>query len=137
MQKEITSPRQYIDALPEDRRKAVTGLRNIFREHLPEGFSEVMSYGMISYVVPHSLYPAGYHVDPKQPLPFVSIASQKSHIAVYHMGMVAEEALQAWFRAAYSKQVKTKLDMGKSCIRFPKPEQIPFALFADLAARMT
>jgi len=137
MQKEIASPRQYIDSLPEDRKKAVTELRNIFRKNLPKGFSEAMSYGMISYVVPHSVYPAGYHVDPKQPLPFISIASQKSHIAVYHMGVVADEELLAWFTDAYSKVSKTKLDIGKSCIRFKKPEQIPYALLGELASRMT
>jgi hypothetical protein len=92
---------------------------------------------MIGYVVPHSIYPAGYHCDVKLPLPFMNLASQKGHIAVYHMGIYADSELLSWFQEEYSKKVKGKLDMGKSCIRFKKPEQIPFALFAELAKKMT
>jgi uncharacterized protein YdhG (YjbR/CyaY superfamily) len=127
----------YIEQLPEDRKAAMQELRKIFSENLPEGFQECMSYGMIGYVVPHSIYPAGYHCDVKLPLPFLNLASQKGHIAVYHMGIYADSELLSWFQEEYSKQVKGKLDMGKSCIRFKKPEQIPFALFAELAKKMT
>jgi hypothetical protein len=96
-----------------------------------------MSYGMIGYVVPHSIYPAGYHCDTKLPLPFLNLASQKSHIAVYHMGIYADPELLNWFQSAYAAEVKGKLDMGKSCIRFKKPELIPYGLFAELASKMS
>ena len=127
----------YIEQLPEDRKTAMQELRKIFSENLPEGFQECMSYGMIGYVVPHSIYPAGYHCDVKLPLPFLNLASQKSHIAVYHMGIYADSELLRWFQQEYSKQVKGKLDMGKSCIRFKKPELIPYNLFAELARKMS
>ncbi len=127
----------YIEQLPEDRKTAMQELRKIFSENLPEGFQECMSYGMIGYVVPHSIYPAGYHCDVKLPLPFLNLASQKSHIAVYHMGIYADSELLRWFQEEYSKQVKGKLDMGKSCIRFKKPELIPYNLFAELARKMS
>ena len=96
-----------------------------------------MSYGMIGYVVPHELYTKGYHCDPTLPLSFMSIASQKNFIAIYHMGIYADPKLLAWFTKAYAEQVTTKLDMGKSCIRFKKPEQIPFQLIGELAEKMT
>ena len=112
-------------------------LRAIVQAHLPKGFEETMSYGMIGYVVPHSLYAAGYHCDPKLPLPFLSIASQKNFIAVYHMGIYANPELHEWFVGEYPKHVKTKLDMGKSCIRFKKPELLPFSLIGELCEKMT
>lgn len=127
----------YIEQLPEDRRSAMQKLRKVFADNLPKGFEECISYGMIGYVVPQSIYPSGYHCDPKLPLPFINLASQKSHLAVYHMGIYADPELLNWFQLAYSKQVKGKLDMGKSCIRFKKPEQIPFDLFAELASKMS
>jgi hypothetical protein len=127
----------YIEGLPEDRKDAMQQLRKAFLDNLPQGFEECMSYGMIGYVVPQSIYPSGYHCDPKLPLPFLNIASQKSHIAVYHMGIYADAELFNWFQQEYPKYAKSKLDMGKSCIRFKKPEQIPFALFAELAKKMT
>jgi hypothetical protein len=96
-----------------------------------------MSYGMLGWVVPHKLYPAGYHCDPKTPLPFLSIASQKNFIAVYHMGVYANEKLLKWFVSEFPKHSKSKLDMGKSCIRFKKPEDIPMKLIAELASKMT
>ncbi|HNL71683.1 MAG TPA: DUF1801 domain-containing protein, partial [Leptospiraceae bacterium] len=100
-------------------------------------FEETISYGMISYVVPHSLYPEGYHTDPKQPLPFISLASQKNFIALYHMGIYADEKILHWFVTEYPKHSKTKLDMGKSCIRFKKIDQIPFDLIQELVKKMT
>jgi uncharacterized protein YdhG (YjbR/CyaY superfamily) len=127
----------YIEGLPEDRKDAMQQLRKAFLKNLPKGFEECMSYGMIGYVVPQNIYPAGYHCDPKLPLPFLNLASQKGHIAVYHMGIYADPALLNWFEEEYSKYAKGKLDMGKSCIRFKKPEQIPFELFAELAKKMT
>lgn len=137
MQYKADSPSAYIAMIPEDRRESMKKLRATIKKHLPKGFEETMSYGMVGYVVPHKLYPNGYHCDPKIPLPFMSIASQKNFIAVYHMGIYADPKLLAWFTKAYSERVSTKLDMGKSCIRFKKPEQIPFELIGELAGKMT
>lgn len=137
MKIEANSPEEYIAQLPEERRVAMSRLRALLREHLPVGFEETMSYGMIGYVVPHSLYPSGYHCTPELPLPFVSIASQKNFIALYHMGIYADPELLAWFQAEYAKVVPTKLDMGKSCVRFKRPERIPWVLLEDLAGKMT
>ncbi len=137
MTSKATTVADYINELPEDRKAAITQLRNIFSKKLPKGFQEQMSYGMIGYVVPHSIYPGGYHCDPKLPLPFMNIASQKNFIAVYHMGIYANPKLLQWFTDTYAKQAKGKLDMGKSCMRFKKPDQIPFDLFGELATKMT
>lgn len=137
MQSKAATPKEYIDSLPEDRKKPMSELRKVILKNLPKGFSEVMSYGMIGYVVPHSLYPHGYHCDPKQPLPFMCIASQKNFIAVYHMGVYANKVLLKWFTTEYAKQSKTKLDMGKSCIRFKKLDDIPFKLIGELASKIT
>ncbi|MGQ2983888.1 DUF1801 domain-containing protein [Flavobacterium sp.] len=128
---------EYIGSLSEDRKAPMQKLREVINKNLPEGFDERISYGMIGWVVPHSAYAPGYHCDPKLPLPFLSIASQKNFIAVYHMGMYASPELLNWFTAEYPKHVKTKLDMGKSCIRFKKPEAIPFELIGELASKMT
>lgn len=126
----------YIEALPADRQLAIQSLRTVIKKHLPKGFHEEISYGMIGYVVPHALYPAGYHCDPSLPLPFLSIASQKNFIAVYHMGIYADPVILNWFTEAYAAQVKGKLDMGKSCIRFKKMDQIPYSLIGELAGKM-
>ena len=127
----------YIDELPEDRKPIMQALREAILTNLPAGFQEVMQYGMLSYVVPHTIYPSGYHCTPKLPLPFLSLASQKNFIAVYHMGMYAENSLLHWFTAEYPKHCKTKLDMGKSCIRFKKMTDIPVDLIGELASKMT
>ncbi|MDF2382080.1 DUF1801 domain-containing protein [Nostoc ellipsosporum NOK] len=127
----------YIAALPVERQEAMTQLRNVISNNLPAGFQEVIAYKMPAWVVPHSYYPAGYHCDPKQPLPFISIASQKNFIALYHMGMYAVPELYQWFTEAYPNFSKTKLDMGKSCVRFKKPESIPFELIGQLMKKMT
>ncbi len=137
MQYNATTIEEYLAAIPEERRAAITELRKVINKNLPQGFKETISYGMIGWVVPHSLYPAGYHCDPKLPLPFINIASQKNFIALYHMGIYNDEKLLGWFTAEYPKYVKNKLDMGKSCIRFKKPEQIPFKLVGELAAKLT
>jgi hypothetical protein len=131
------TPEEYIAALPADRKEAMSELRKIILKNLPKGFSEEMSYGMLGYVVPHSLYPAGYHCNPKLPLPFMNIASQKNFIAVYHMGIYADKNLLKWFTDEYGKHSKSKTDMGKSCLRFKKPEQIPYKLIGELASKMT
>ncbi|MDQ4139192.1 MAG: DUF1801 domain-containing protein [Bacteroidota bacterium] len=137
MQSEALTPEHYLETLPENRQQAINQLRNIIRQNLPSGFTEIMSYGMIGYVVPLTLYPPGYHCNPQQPLPFINIASQKNFIALYHMGLYANPELLNWFQGEYAHQVKTKLDMGKSCIRFKKIDQIPYKLIGELAAKIT
>ncbi|HMV41038.1 MAG TPA: DUF1801 domain-containing protein [Leptospiraceae bacterium] len=134
--KELT-PDSYINNLSKERKEVITKLRDLLKKNLPKGFEETISYGMISYVVPHSLHPEGYHTDPKQPLPFISLASQKNFIALYHMGIYADEKILHWFVTEYPKHSKTKLDMGKSCIRFKKIDQIPFDLIQELVKKMT
>lgn len=136
MNLQANSVTDYLNKIPEERKASFNKLRDTILENLPEGFSEEMSYGMIGYVVPHSAYPSGYHCDPKLPLPFISIASQKNFIALYHMGIYANNELLDWFVAEYPKYVKTKLDMGKSCIRFKKPELIPFELIGQLVSKI-
>lgn len=133
------TPEQYIRELPEDRKPVMEKLRAVILENLPPDFEETMSYGMIGYVVPHSVYPDGYHADPALPLPFINIASQKNHIAVYHMGLYRDEDLYDWFTSEYDKRVNTKLDMGKSCIRFKKPgsKEIPYELIGELVSKMS
>ena len=128
---------EYISQLTEDRKEPISKLRNIINQNIDRGFSEEINYGMIGWVVPHSLYPEGYHCDPKLPLPFMSIASQKHFIAVYHMGVYASQKLLEWFISEYPKHCSTKLDMGKSCIRFKKIENIPYNLIGELVAKMS
>lgn len=137
MTSKATSVDQYINEAPEDRRAALQKLRSIILENLPEGFQEEISYGMIGYVVPHSIYPKGYHCTPELPLPFMSFASQKNSINFYHMGIYAKPELYNWFVAEYPKHSKQKLDIGKSCLRIKKPENIPFELIGELAKKMS
>ena len=137
MQYKAETPDQYIEQIPQERQAVMQQLRDVIKTNLPDGFEETMSYGMIGYVVPHSLYPDGYHCDPKLPLPFMNIASQKNFIAVYHSGIYADPDVMQWFVNEYPKYVKTKLDMGKSCIRFKKPDQIPLQLIGELVTKMT
>ena len=137
MQSKETTTQSYIETLPEDRKEAMQKLMGILEKNLPKGFEATMSYGMITFVVPHSLYPKGYHCKPEQALPFISIASQKNFIAIYHMGIYADAKLLEWFQAEFAKASKFKLDMGKSCIRFKKPDQIPYELIAELAKKMS
>jgi uncharacterized protein YdhG (YjbR/CyaY superfamily) len=134
---QANNPLEYIANVPEERRAAFEKLRNVILENLPEGFTETMTYGMIAYAVPHEIYPKGYHCDAKAPLPFVNIASQKNFTAVYHMGIYAMPELLNWFVTAYPKHCKSKLDMGKSCIRFKKTDEIPFALLAELMQKVS
>ena len=137
MQSKATTPEQFLSELPEDRKEAMLKLRNAIKENLPQGFEEVISYGMLGYVVPHSIYPSGYHCDPKLPLPFINLASQKNFIALYHMGIYANKNLESWFVSEYPKHVKSKLDMGKSCIRLKKMDDIPFDFIGELAAKVS
>jgi Domain of unknown function (DU1801) len=137
MQSKATTVDEYMEQLPEDRKASMKKLRAVIKKHLPKGFQECMGYGMMSYVVPHSKYPAGYHCNPKDPLPFLALASQKNFIALYHMGIYSDPSLLRWFQEAHAKASTKKLDMGKSCIRYKKPDDIPFELIGELVSRMT
>lgn len=127
----------YLDALPAERQPAMRALRAGIKAALPSGFEECISYRMIAWVLPHRIYPAGYHCDPKQPLPFMSLASTKASINLHHLGLYADPALLGWFQAEHAKASSRKLDMGQSCIRYKKAEDIPLALIEQLAARMS
>ncbi len=137
MQLKADTPENYIAQMTDDRKMAISNLRKTILENLPKGFEETISYGMIGYVVPHTLYPSGYHCDPKLPLPFLSIASQKNFIAVYHMGIYANKKILDWFVEEYPKHCKKKLDMGKSCIRFKNSDHIPYELIGELSRKIT
>jgi len=132
-----TSITEYLAALPADRRQAVEALRTVLREKLPAGFHEEMNYGMIGYVVPHRLYPKGYHGKPTEPLPFMNIASQKNFIAIYHMGLYADSALYDWFLKEHQLRVTTKADIGKSCIRYGHSAVLPLELIGELMTKMS
>lgn len=137
MQSKAKTVEEYLNELPEERKVAFSTLRNNILKTIPKGFNEEMSYGMLGYVVPHSIYPNGYHCNPKLPLPFISIGSQKHFIALYHMGIYLNPELLKWFKTEYPKHSSQKLDMGKSCIRFKKLDQIPFDLIGKLAEKMS
>lgn len=135
MQSKAKTVKQYLDSLPPDRQEVMKKLRNLIVKNLPKGFEEVMQYGMIGYVVPHKLFPKGYHTNPKEPLPFICLASQKNYIALYHM-MVYQGPLHDWFVTEWKKVSDKKLDMGKSCIRFKNPNDIPFDLIGKLVSKV-
>ncbi len=137
MKYEANTPEEYISQLPEERKEVVEKLRKIIKSNLPDGFEEGINYNMIGYYVPHSVYSKGYHCDPKLPLPFMNIASQKNSVNLYHSGIYAKEELLNWFVAEYPKHCKRKLDMGKSCVRFKKMDDIPYELIAELCTKMS
>lgn len=137
MQYKAETPEDYISQLHDDRKAPMIKLRKIIKKNLPKGFKETMGYGMIGYVVPHSKYPEGYHCDPKLPLPFMNLASQKNFIAVYNMGIYSKKEIYDWFVSEYPKRCKRKLDMGKSCIRFKYLDDIPYELIGELASKIT
>jgi hypothetical protein len=137
MQSKAITIQDYLNELPEDRKQPVLQLHQTIIDNLPKGFQETMNYGMIGYVVPHTIYPNGYHCDPKLPLPFMGLASQKNSINFYHMAIYADKYLYDWFVAEYPKYSNAKLDMGKSCVRFKKPEAIPYQLIAELCKKTT
>lgn len=137
MQSNATTVAAYLEEVPEGRKEAFLKLRDTILTNIPKGFSEQLSYGSLGYVVPHSIYPKGYHCDPKLPLPFIALASQKNFIALYHMGIYAKPELLNWFVSEYPKHSAQKLDMGKSCIRFKKMDRIPFDLIAALVQKMS
>ncbi|QLG44862.1 DUF1801 domain-containing protein [Costertonia aggregata] len=137
MNYKANSPEDYINQLPSERQNVISKIRETIIKNLPKGFQEQMSYGMLGYVVPHSIYPPGYHCDTKLPLPFINLASQKNFIALYHSGIYADENLLDWFVSEYPKYCKRKLNMGKSCVRFKYMDDVPYALIAELCEKMT
>jgi hypothetical protein len=137
MQSSAKTVKDYLNELPEERKTAFLKLRESILMNIPKGFEEQMSYGMLGYVVPHSIYPNGYHCNPKLPLPFMAIASQKNFIALYHMAIYISPTLLQWFTTEYPKHSNQKLDMGKSCLRFKKFDQIPFDLIAELSGKIS
>ena len=136
MQSKATSVEHYLTELPEDRKAIMQQLREMIQSHISKDTEETMQYGMITYVIPYSVYPAGYHCAPKQPLPFISLAAQKNFFAFYHMGMYAKPELLNWYIEEYERIMQRKPDVGKSCIRFKKAEHISFELLAELVRRM-
>ncbi len=137
MTSDAKNPDEYINSLPDDRKVVMEKLRNVILNNLPKGFQEGMNYGMMGYYVPHTIYPKGYHCKPTDPLPFLGFASQKNSINLYHMGIYANKDLYDWFVAEYPKYASRKLDMGKSCIRFKKFEDIPFDLIGELVTKIS
>jgi len=137
MQSKAATVDEYLASVPEDRIVPMDKLRKAIKKNLPKGFKEGMGYGMVGYSVPHSMYPAGYHCNPSDPLPFMGLASQKNFIAVYRMGIYSDPKLLKWFTDEYPKHCKKKLDMGKSCMRFKYMDDIPYTLIGELAAKMT
>jgi uncharacterized protein YdhG (YjbR/CyaY superfamily) len=137
MQSTAKTPDEYVASLPPDRKEAVSKLREAILKNLPPGFEETMGYGMLGYVVPHSLYPKGYHCDPKVPLPYMNLGSQKNFIALHAMCVYGDSTLHEWFTNEYPKHSKSKLDMGKACIRFKKMDDIPYELIGQLASKFT
>jgi len=137
MRYEANTIEEYFEKIPEERKSVLTKLWETIRENIPEGFTEELGYGMPGFVVPHSIYPDGYHCDPKQALPFINVASQKNFIGFYHMGLYSNPDLMKWFTDNYPKHSTAKLDMGKSCIRFKKMDQIPYDLLGQLVSKVT
>jgi len=128
---------EYLDQIPEDRKEVFKRLMTSIKDNLPDGFQETISYNTVAYVVPKTIYPQGYKANPKEPLPFIYLASQKNYISLYHMGIYADEDLREWFIKAYKDQLNKKPDMGKSCIRFKNMNQIPYDLIKELAGKIT
>ena len=137
MKTEGKTVQELLDNIPADRQEAFHKLHEVIVNNLPKGFEAAISYGGLGYVVPHSIYPSGYHCKPIEPLPFAGLASQKNSINFYHMGIYSDPALLDWFVKEYPKHSKQKLDMGKSCIRFKKMDDIPYQLIGALMKKMS
>lgn len=133
----MSTPSSYLAALDDERRGPMTRLHRLISKRLPAGFEITIASNMLAYVVPLSKYPKGYHANPKQPLPFINLASQKSHIALYHLGLMADAELLRWFTAEWKKTTSAKLDLGKSCLRLKKLDAIPYELIGELASQRT
>jgi len=137
MKYEANTIEEYFAQIPDERKPALTKLWDTIRNNIPEGFDEQLGYGLPGFVVPHSIYADGYHCDPKKPLPFINVASQKHFIGFYHMGIYSDPKLLKWFTESYPKHSSRKLDMGKSCIRFKKIDQIPYVLLGKLVSKIS
>jgi len=137
MKYEASTPEEYIAQLPEERKIVIEKLREVIKNNIPKGFEEGINYNMLGYYVPHSIYPDGYHCEPKLPLPFMNLASQKNSVNLYHSGIYANPEIHDWFVNEYPKHCKRKLDMGKSCIRFKKMDDIPYELIAELCTKIS
>jgi Domain of unknown function (DU1801) len=135
MKSNAATVEEYLQGLPEDRRAAISAVRKVILVNLPKGYAECMGHGMIGYVVPHNLFPAGYHCDPTLPLPFANLASQKNHMALYLMNVYGDPATEQWFRKAWRAAGK-KLDMGKACVRFKKIQDVPLEVVGQIIARV-
>jgi uncharacterized protein YdhG (YjbR/CyaY superfamily) len=135
--KEISEIDKYLESMTDERRASFSKIRTLLKKSLPKGFYEVMNYGMLGYVVPHSKYPKGYHCNPKLPLPFISLASQKNFIALYHMGLYADPKMLKWFQETWKKSTTSKLDMGKSCIRIKDKDEVPVELLKELFKKIS
>ncbi len=134
MKSDAKTVAQYLAELPPDRRAAISAVRKVILDNLPEGYEECMSYGMIGYVVPHRIYPNGYHCDPKLPLPFINLGSQKNHMSLHLMIIYGDEKMEKWFREAWERAGK-KLDKGKGCVRFKRLEDVALEVIGQLVAR--
>jgi hypothetical protein len=137
MQSKSASVKGYLEEIPLERVESFNKLRDVILKNIPKGYEECMNYGMIGYVIPHKTYPSGYHCDPKLPLPFAALGSQKNFIALHHMGIYGNPTLLDWFVTEYPKHSKAKLDMGKGCIRFKKMDDIPYKLIGELMKKIT
>ena len=137
MQSKSPSVKGYLEEIPLERVESFNKLRDVILKNIPKGYEECMNYGMIGYVIPHKTYPSGYHCDPKLPLPFAALGSQKNFIALHHMGIYGNPTLLDWFVTEYPKHSKAKLDMGKGCIRFKKMDDIPYKLIGELMKKIT
>ncbi|RKT01224.1 DUF1801 domain-containing protein [Chryseobacterium defluvii] len=137
MQIPAISVDDYISKIPEERQEIFKKLFDTIDDNLPKGFKQGVSYGMVGWDVPLETYPSGYHCTPGTPLPFMGLASQKNFIALYHMGIYSKPELLEWFVSEFPKHSKRKLDMGKSCVRFKKIDEIPLELIAELSQKMT
>lgn len=135
MQSKATTVEEYLGELEPDRLEAISALRKVINDNLPDGYEEGMQYGMIGWYVPHSVYPPGYHCDPKQPLPFIAVASQKNHIGFYAFCIYGDDDVREWFIEEFKKTGK-RLDMGKSCVRFKKLDGIPLELIGQVVAKI-
>ena len=132
-----TTPEEYIIQLPEGRKEVIEKIRAVIKKHLPKGFEEGINYKMLGYYVPNSKFPEGYHCDPKLPLPFINLASQKNSVNLYHMGLYAKKELLDWFVKEYTKHCRYKLDIRKSCIRFKRMDDIPYDLIGELTSKIS
>jgi len=129
--------KEFIDNLPDDRKKAVSELRKTINKHLPKGFNEGIGYNMLAWSVPHSMFPAGYHCDPSKPLMLMCLSATKGGISLHHMGLYGSTPLMNWFKSEWPKYSSKKLDMGKACIRFKRFEDVPLDLIGELATKLT